>query len=106
MLKENAEMIKEMRNYVMRNIKCNCVDKAVADIAEIILEYDYEESKYNKQKREEEQSGDIIFQMPNLKSFHQEYENLLEKMKNDSNFEKLIKSMTIDVDNVKTKEIR
>lgn len=94
MIKENVEMIKEMRRVVMYNLKYNNLDDATIRAAEFVTMYDHSEEKYEK-------NNNVTFKMPNI----EEYKELLEKMKNDSSFEKLIRSMSIDVDSAKAKPI-
>ena len=54
-VKENVEMIKEMRKHIVDSLKCRNVTTVHADLAKIVLMYDYEESAYDNSKFEEDQ---------------------------------------------------
>ena len=53
-IKENVEMIKEIRKYIIGSLKSHNVTTAHADLAKIVLMYDYEESVYDNPDNEDE----------------------------------------------------
>lgn len=53
-VKENVEMIKEIRKYIIGSLKSRDVTTVHADLANIVLIYDYDESVYDNPKNKDE----------------------------------------------------
>lgn len=53
-VKENIEMIKTIRKYIIDSLKSHNVTPAHADLANIVLIYDYDESVYDNPKNKDE----------------------------------------------------